>query len=269
MDTRKLFLCTAAVLAVNIMVSCGGSRTAGDATENDSVAMLTDDLLEQLDTLAILYTETFGNGFPTFLIDGSTKLSEEQKMMKPTCLMDPADIADLATREQKMRAMGVLFIDRNVARLYDMPTEEYDRSLKSLALECNVTPIMPKEIEESDDPAQALTEYSLKLYNEMKEDGTPELYWMLADAATMEVVNVLAKNEDAFMPYMHQENIDALSNRLLVLAMTMEQLSELHPEVRVMPEEFYGVFSTLEEIKLYLEMARGNELDIQKTILLK
>ena len=102
-----------------------------------------------------------------FIQDGSTlQLTKEEKQVKPEYLLNPAVADEATTLAEKYRILSALNVDKKLATLYEMPTDEYDKAIAKLSADINDPSF--KVIENSDDIFQTTT----ALYDAMNENGS-------------------------------------------------------------------------------------------------
>lgn len=130
----------AAVFAVIVFTACG-NKTAQNAESADSThrfeqAQIAADIKMHIDSIAVEFGKI---GQPPFFkaTKEGIQISEEAKKVKPDYLL-AANVADEAvTLPEKYRVMTALCIDKKIAELYEMPTEDYDKAIGKLAAAIN------------------------------------------------------------------------------------------------------------------------------------
>ena len=69
--------------------------------------------------------------------DGTFKLTKEEKQVKPDYLLSPAVAESATTLAEKYRVLSALEVDKNIAKLYEMPLDEYEKAIAKLAADIN------------------------------------------------------------------------------------------------------------------------------------
>lgn len=222
---KILFLAAAFVLA---LTSCGNKQKQSEITE-DSIKVFEQNQIEasikqQLDSLASQAKQLKGIPGIQNMKDG-IQLTEEEKMVKPTYLMDPAETADLQTLSEKYRALAMLFVDKKVAEAYDMDIAPYDEAISKLLAEVN-------------DPALGALNSSITyeenistLYDAEEAAGRINLFWEMTTASTVEQVYVLCQNIDKYITAIDDEAAENMTFRMILLTDAMDRLADYDANV--------------------------------------
>ena len=134
---KKLSVFAVAFTAM-VFAACGGNKSAQTTEAADSLKSFEQEQIEasikmHVDSLAseigklkmVPFLQSDGNG--------GIKLTKEEIQAKPTYLLDPAVAENATTLTEKYRILSALDIDKRAAKLYEMPTEDYDKAIAKLA----------------------------------------------------------------------------------------------------------------------------------------
>ena len=117
----------AVAIAAMAFTACGGNKSAQTAEETDSIKSFEQTQVEEkikieLDSLAAEVGKL--KSLPIVQSDNGIQLTAEEKQVKPDFLLAPAVAEEAATLAEKYRILSALSVDKKIAALYDMPTEE-------------------------------------------------------------------------------------------------------------------------------------------------
>ena len=264
---KILFFAAALVLA---MASCGNKQQQTTSEEQDSIKAFEQSQIEasikiQLDSLAAAAQKLKGIPGIQNMKDG-IQLTEEEKMVKPTYLMDPAEVGDLQTLSEKYRALAMLFVDKKVAEAYDMDITGYEEAISKLLAEVN-------------DPAlgalNANTTYEENisaLYEAEEAAQRINLFWEMTTASTVEQVYVLCQNIDKYITAIDDEAAENITFRMILLTDAMDRLSDYDSNVAelndaIQPLKILDAMSTA-QLKKQLEELKG-DIEVVRRSLLK
>ena len=218
----------AVALAATIFASCGGNKKANTTEEAESqksfeqeqveasIKMHVDSLaasIGQLKQLPIMQDE-----------DGTFKLSDEEKQVKPDYLLAPATAENATTLAEKYRMLSALTVDKNIAKLYDMPTEDYDKAIAKLAADINDPSF--KAIENT----YGIYATSTALYDAMNENGRINYFWQLAAASLVEELYITSQNSEKFLAAFDDKAAEDVTFRIVLVTDAITRLAEYDPE---------------------------------------
>ena len=168
---KKLSIFAAAFAAI-VFAACG-NKTAQNAESADSMKSFEQSQIEanikmQIDSIAVEFSKIDQPPFFKTTKEG-IQISEEGKLVKPDYLLAAIVAEDAVTLAEKYRVMTALSIDKKVAELYEMPTEDYEKAIGKLAAEINDPSFKVME-----NPG-AVFETTSALYQEMEKN----LYFLL------------------------------------------------------------------------------------------
>ena len=156
--------------------------------------------------------------------DGIT-LTKEEKQVKPDYLLT-ANVADEATTlTEKYRILSALSVDKKIAALYEMPTEDYEKAITKLAADINDPSF--KAIEN----ANTIFETTSTLYDEMEKNGRINYFWQLASAALVEQLYVANQNADKFLSSFNDETAANVTFRIVLILDAVNRLAQYDPDI--------------------------------------
>ena len=156
--------------------------------------------------------------------DGIT-LTKEEKQVKPDYLL-AANIAEEATTlTEKYRILSALSVDKKIASLYEMPTEDYDKAITKLAADINDPSF--KAIED----ANTIFETTTTLYDEMEKNDRINYFWQLAAAALIEQLYVCNQNADKFLSTFNDEAAANVTFRIVLVLDAINRLAQYDPDI--------------------------------------
>ena len=145
--------------------------------------------------------------------------------MKPDYLL-AANVADeAATLTEKYRTLSALSVDKKIAALYEMPTEDYDKAITKLAADINDPSF--KAIED----ANTIFETTSTLYDEMEKNDRINYFWQLAAAALIEQLYVCNQNADKFLSTFNDEAAANVTFRIVLVLDAVNRLAQYDPDI--------------------------------------
>lgn len=225
-----------AIAAVCVcMASCGNGKTnkkaaASQTTKSQVEIQQEEYIMMHVDSLAAEITRLKPLGFVESSEEGKIVLTEQEKQVKPDYLIGAAAINDLQTLSQKYRAAAIMYIDKWVASLYDMPVDEYDAALTKLYLDINDPQL--KSIFASDDTAAAFDEF----YKASKENGRLNFFWDVCAAAIVEHTFIASQNSEKFLASFDDESASEFTLEIAMLTIAMDDLAEINPDYKEINE---------------------------------
>ena len=156
--------------------------------------------------------------------DGIT-LSKKEKQVKPDYLL-AANVADEATTlTEKYRILSALSVDKKIAALYEMPTEDYEKAITKLAADINDPSF--KAIED----AGSIFETTSALYDAMEKNGRINYFWQLASAALVEQLYICNQNADKFLASFNDEAAANVTFRIVLILDAVNRLAQYDPDI--------------------------------------
>ncbi|MBO4673145.1 MAG: hypothetical protein J5616_02205 [Bacteroidaceae bacterium] len=260
----------AVVLAAVAFVACKGTQNNNNQDGTDSVKSFEQEQIEQnikvqIDSLA----SDFGKlkPLPMFKKEGDGKyvLTDEEKQVKPDYLFAPSVAESAITLAEKYRAISALSVDKEVAKLYDMPTDEYEEAITKLASDINDPSFKVL------DGVSNVFAASGDLYNAMNENGRINYFWQLAASSIVEQLYVASQNSEKFIGAFDDESVADITLRVALLQDAIERLSAYDPELVPVTEAIkpLAVFNaiTVDEFKTQLEQAKEDIAASHKSLI--
>ena len=225
----KKFSIFAIAIAAAVFAACGGNKSAKSEAETDSLKSFEQ---QQIEASIKMHLDSIGAEIgkleqPKFLNEGEDgiTLTKEEKQVKPDYLF-AATVADNATTlPEKYRAMSALAIDKKVAKLYEMPTEDYDKAIGKLTAEINDPSFKVLENEAN------TYETTSALYDAMEKNGRINYFWQMASAALVEQLYVANQNADKFLSVLNDEAAANLTFRVVLILDAINRLAQYDPDM--------------------------------------
>ena len=181
---KKYYLFIALAMVAAMAVSCNNKNTNTDEANAEVVeaakTILTDDVLATLDELAKPYINGAGKVEADQII--AANLTKEEKLVKPDYLLNPKDVNTMITKSQKIKALAILILERDIRKAYEMSVDEINETLARLMIELN----HPIQLENHE--KMSVLEKATETYNQYKERGELSLYWQFEFALINEMV---------------------------------------------------------------------------------
>jgi len=228
---KSLFF--AVTLAAMLFAACGDNKTAqtteeASAEKSFEQEQIEASIMQNFDSLAAQVAQL--KQLPIRKKDGIVTLTEDEMKVKPDYLLK-ADISEQATTlAEKYRLLSAMQIDKEIAALYEMPTQEYENEIAKLVVDINDPSF--KAIEGTTD----VYETSQELYNAMNENGRINYYWQIVSTALVEQLYVVSQNSDKFLTAFDDEAAFNISLRVALIQDAIERLTEYDPEVTPVAE---------------------------------
>ena len=227
---KKLSIFAAAFAAI-VFAACG-NKTAQNTESADSVVksfeqqqieasikMHVDSLASEIGKLKMVpFLQSDGNG--------GIKLTKEELQVKPDYLLDPAVAENATVLSEKYRLLSALDIDRRTAKLYEMPTEDYDKAITKLAADINDPSFKILDNEGS------VSETTQTLYDEMEKNGRLNYFWQLAASSLVEQLYLANQNSDKYLSTFTDEAAANTTFRIVLILDALNRLSQYDPEIK-------------------------------------
>ena len=264
---KKLTIFAVAFAAI-VLAACGGKKSANNAEEADSLKSFEQQQIEasikmHFDSIAAEFSKLQQ---PSFVQEnnGGLTLSKEEKQVKPDYLIDAAAAENAATLAEKYRILSVLNVDKKIASLYEMPTEDYDKAITKLAADIDDPSF--KVVEDNN----TLFETSSALYDEMNKNGRINFFWQLASAALVEELYVANQNADKFLSTFNDEAAANITFRIVLILDAVNRLSEYDADIKPVAEAIAPLetlnATTVAELKSQLAEAKDNIIAARKAL---
>ena len=222
---KKLSILAIAFVAI-ALASCGGKKAeqaeAVDTEKSFEQEQIEASIKMHIDSIASEIGQL--KHFP-FIQDGGLALTNEEKQVKPEYLLAPAVAEEAATLAEKYRILSALSVDKKIASLYDMPTEDYDKAIAKLS--ADISDPSFKVLEN----ANNIFETTSALYDAMNENGRINYFWQLASAALVEQLYVTNQNADKFLSVFNDEAAANVTFRIVLILDAVNRLKQYDPEI--------------------------------------
>lgn len=193
--------------------------------------------------------------------DGTLALSEKEKMVKPTYLLNPSVTNELATLYQKYRAVGMLTADKNIAEMYELPVTDYNEAIMKLLTDINDPALinfytLPSIDIESDRDAYAL------FVDQEYDEGRANFFWDGIAAAMIEQIFILTRDVDKFMPMFTDELASDITFNFVCVHDGLSKMVKYYPEMESLNkilEPLYVINATsVDELKAQLLQVKSD-----------
>ncbi len=267
----KKLLFLAVILAAGVFASCGGKKSAkSSSVTNDSIKTYEQQLIEEtikmhLDSLAAEIGKLEQLPFQQSGAKGIIKLTEEELKVKPDYLLSPSLAENMTTLAEKYRLLSALVVDRRIARLYEMSTDDYDAAIKKLMAEINDPSF--KDIDDEDN----LSESTEALYTSMDKNGRINYFWQMAATSLIEQLFLVNQNADKFLSALDDETAANCTFRIVLILDALDRLTEYDPDIEpiskaLQPLEMINA-TTVNDLKLQIEEAKNDIISSRQTML--
>ncbi|MBO7569450.1 MAG: hypothetical protein J6T11_03775, partial [Bacteroidaceae bacterium] len=152
------------------------------------------------------------------------KLTDQEKQVKPDYLLGAAVAENAATLAEKYRMISALSVDKNIAAMYDMSTDEYQTAIAKLVADINDPSF--KDIEDT----TSIFKTGEKLYTAMEQNGRINYYWQLVAASLVEEIYVMSQNTEKFITAFDDDAAANVTYRIVLLSDAVSRLTEYDPE---------------------------------------
>ena len=261
---KKLAIALAICLAVTSCFNRQKSKnTEPVKTEAEQMAEAVVKL--QLDSIAAEIGKLKPVGLIECVRNGEIILTDSEKAVKPDYLADPAYAKDLQTLAQKYRAVAILGVDAEIAKLYEMPTAGYDAALTKLYADINDSAI--KEFNESPNLQVAIE----KSYETSKANGREYFFWEAATAALIEQAYIASRNIDKFIVAFDDESASSFSYNVILLTEAINKLASLNAEYVKLNESLKPLYKinaiNLEQFREQLESVKDEIVPARQALM--
>lgn len=227
-----------ALFASLTLASCKQKNQTQNVAQPEVIA-ISDSLVDRLDQIVDSLVQYYSGPEASPSVFEITVLTESEKAAKPDYLLDPASVKQLVTMNQKLTALGYLWVDRLVLKLYDMPTLETDAAIERLMSDVNYS----MSLKEAND--MPIAKIIRSEYDSRKASGDIFSFWILLDAVLTEADYAIACNPDLYSSRMTPEMWGDLSyvslyNATAILAPHNERLAISREGNEAVWGNFYG-----------------------------
>ena len=225
---KKLSVLAIAFAAI-AFAACGGKKSAQAEEATDSVKSFEQ---QQIEASIKMHVDSIASELGKlktlpFLQDGKDgiTLTKQEKQVKPDYLLTPSVADEATTLTEKYRIMSALSVDKKIAALYEMPTEDYEKAITKLASDINDPSF--KAIED----ANTIFETTTTLYDEMEKNGRINYFWQLAAAALVEQLYVINQNSEKFLSNFNDDAAANVTFRIVLILDAVNRLAQYDPDI--------------------------------------
>ena len=229
----------AVVVAAIAFAACGGNKTVQPVEEGDSLRTFEQKQIEasikmNVDSLASVIARL--KKLPVVEKNGMIVLTDEEKLVKPTYLLD-LSVADetmtlseeyrsyLERYSEEYRVLTALQVDREIADLYGLDLSGYDKAIAKLVADINDPSFKVLDDEFS------IYENSQKLYDAMNENGRINFFWQIVSASLVEQLYIISQNSEKFLASFDDQAASDISLRIVLIQDAINRLTEYDPEL--------------------------------------
>jgi len=192
---------------------------------------LTEDLIIKLDSLISGFQKLGMMPNMQAMIDGKVVLTDKEKRIKPTFLMPLSKAVDLVTLSQKNRALAVYAIDREVATMYGLPTDEYDQVIGKLAVETDNQAMIDGAQINVEVNSYDINSWIVTMGEEQLAKEQVHMFFELAAAAMLESLYITSLDIPRYITYFNDQTAADVSYRFVLVVDGVESLIPYHPEL--------------------------------------
>lgn len=196
--------------------------------------------------------------------NGGLTLTKEEKQVKPDYLLNPSVAEETTTLAEKYRIISALNVDKKIAALYEMPTDDFDKAISKLAADINDPSFKIL------DDANSVFETTSALYDSMSENGRINQFWQIASAALVEQLYIVNQNSDKFLSVFNDEAASNVTYRIILILDALDRLAGFDPELKPVAEALAPLkalnATNLDELKSQLAEAKDNIAAARKAL---
>ena len=264
---KKLTFFAVAIAAL-AFTACGGKKSAQTAEETDSVKSFEQEQVEakikvELDSLASALSQL--KHLPIVQDGNGIKLTDQEKQVKPDYLFAPAIAENATTLAEKYRMISALSVDKKIAELYDMPTDEYQQAITKLVTDINDPSF--KEVQD----ASTIYETAQSLYDAMDQNGRINFFWQLAATSLVEELYVMNQNSEKFIAAFDDDAAANVTFRTVLLIDAINRLTEYDMDIKPVADAIapLSVLNAInvEQLKTQLAEAKDKIVEARKALI--
>ena len=261
----------AIAMAAMVFAACGGNKSAQNTESADSLKSFEQEQVEasikmQLDSIASEVGKLKLAAFFQKDAEGGLKLTKEELQVKPDYLLAASVAENATTLAEKYRMIAALDIDKRIAALYEMHTDDYTAAISKLGADLN-----DPSFKAIDDNA-SVAETTEELYQEMNKNGRINYFWQMAASSLVEQLYVTSQNSDKFLSVLDDEAAANISFRVVLVLDGVRRLSEYDPEVKVVGDAIAPLdvlnAMTVDELKAQIADAK-DKIEAARAALIK
>lgn len=232
-----------------IVGACGNTASKKkDAGTKSDVSLqeqyLTQDLIIKIDSLIAGFQQLGVMPHMKAIDEGTLVLTDREKRVKPTYLMPLARVNELITLNQKCRALAVYAVDREIAQLYEMPLEEYDKVIAQLMVDTDNVSLMEGAEIKVEVNALDVNSWIVTMGEEQLGKEQMHLFFETIAAGIMESLYITSLDIPRYITYFNDQTASEVSYRFLLVVEGIKSLMPYHPEL----ESIRGILEPLNVI---------------------
>lgn len=232
-----------------ILGACGNTASKKkDAGTKSDVSLqeqyLTHDLIIKIDSLIAGFQQLGVMPHMKAIDEGTLVLTDREKRVKPTYLMPLARVNELITLNQKCRALAVYAVDREIAQLYEMPLEEYDKVIAQLMVDTDNVSLMEGAEIKVEVNALDVNSWIVTMGEEQLGKEQMHLFFETIAAGIMESLYITSLDIPRYITYFNDQTASEVSYRFLLVVEGIKSLMPYHPEL----ESIRGILEPLNVI---------------------
>ena len=249
----------AVAFAAMVFAACGGNKSGNTVESSDSIKSFEQ---EQIEASIKMHVDSLASEIGKMkqlpilqASNGSIKLTKEELQVKPDYLLNPAVAENATTLAEKYRILAALQVDKETAKLFEMPIDEYDKAVGKLAADINDPSF--KAVEE-DAPVAEATE---TLYNAMNENGRINYFWQMAATSLVEELYIASQNTEKFLAAFDDESASNITFRIVLVTDAITNLVNYDEDIKPVAEalEPLKVLNAISVDQLKAQLAEANE----------
>ena len=253
---KKLSILAVAFAAI-VFASCGGQKSGQNNESADSLKSFEQEQIEasikmHFDSLASELGKL--KQLPIMEKNGTLKLTDVEKQVKPDYLLNPSVAENATTLAEKYRALSALEVDKEIAKLYDMNVDEYDKAITKLAADINDPSF--KAIDDTADIFKTTED----LYKAMNENGRINHFWQIVATSLVEQLYATSQNTDKFITAFNDDAAANVTFRIILIQDAIDRLTEYDAELAPVAEAIKPLTvlnaTTVDELKAQLVEAK-------------
>lgn len=232
-----------------IVGACGNTASKKkDAGTKSDISIqeqyLTQDLIIKIDSLIAGFQQLGVMPNMKAIDEGTLVLTDREKRVKPTYLMPLDRVNELITLNQKSRALAVYAVDREIAQLYGIPLEEYDKVIAQLMIDTDNVALMEGAEIKVEVNALDVNSWIVTMGQEQLGKEQMHLFFETVAAGIMESLYITSLDIPRYITYFNDQTASDVSYRLLLVVEGIESLLPYHPEL----ETIRGILEPLNVI---------------------
>jgi len=261
----------AVAFAAMVLASCGGGNKNNQANEEaDSVKSFEQAQVEagikmHIDSLASALGQLKHLSFMKEG-EGEIALTNEEKQVKPDYLINPSAADNVATLAEKYRLLSALTVDKRIAQLYEMNTDDYEKAITKLAADINDPSFKVME------NTSTIYETTEQLYDAMEENGRINYFWQLAAASLVEELYIANQNSEKFLASFTDDIAANSTFRIVLILDALDRLSEFDGDIQPVIEALRPLqvlnATTVDELRSQLAEAK-DKINFARNALVK